>query len=315
MARWGIAATIKAPTEEILRFCAHHLDLGAARLLLYLDDARADQASILAAHPAIDVASCDAAYWEKRGRRPEKHQVRQTRNATHAYRRKARDLDWLIHMDVDEFLWPEADVNGHLDALQANAVCARVRPAEALADGDGTAYKAFVPPGPDRHAIVARLYGDYGAHVKGGFLSHVAGKLFVRTGIADLSVRIHNVFLPDNSKPQETDLMDVTLLHRHARGWDDWIAAYRYRLEHGSYRSELGPAIPRDKGGITLHEYFSRLEAEGGEASLRSFHDTVCADTTVHRASLEAEGLLRLHDLGLEEKRARVFFGVPRQND
>ena len=315
MARWGIAATIKAPTEDILRFCAHHLDLGASRLLLYLDDARADQAAVLSAHPAIDVMLCDAGYWEKRGRRPVKHQVRQTRNATHAYRRKARDLDWLIHMDVDEFLWPDGDIAAHLTALPATTACGRVRPAEALSDGDGTAYKAFVPPGPARHAIVARLYGDYGAHIKGGFLSHVAGKLFVRTGMADLSVRIHNVFLPDNSKPEESDLADVALLHRHAHGWDAWIAAYRYRLEHGSYRSELGPAIQRDKGGITLHDYFTRLEAEEGEAGLRRFYDTVCADTQAHRAALEAEGLLRLHDLRLDDKRARVFAEVPPQSD
>lgn len=315
MARWGIAATIKAPTEDILRFCAHHLDLGAARLLIYLDDAREDQAAILSAHPAIDVTLCDAAFWDKRGRRPVKHQVRQTRNATHAYRRKARDLDWLIHMDVDEFLWPDGDVASHLDALPASAACARVRPAEALADGDGTAYKAFVPPGPDRHAIVARLYGAFGMHIKGGFLSHVAGKLFVRTGLPDLSVRIHNVFLPDDSKPEEADLNAVALLHRHAQGWDDWIAAYRYRLESGSYRAELGPAIPRDKGGMTLHEYFAQIEATQGEAGLRAFHDAVCADTPALRTALATEGLLLLHDLQLADKSRRVFPDVPPQED
>jgi len=36
--KWGIVSTIKAPLEEIERFAAHHLELGADRLILYLDD-------------------------------------------------------------------------------------------------------------------------------------------------------------------------------------------------------------------------------------------------------------------------------------
>lgn len=298
-----------------MRFCAHHLDLGAARLLLYLDDARADQGAILSAHPAISVTLCDDAFWAKRGRRPAKHQVRQTRNATQAYRRKAHDLEWLIHMDVDEFLWCDADIGGCLAGLPDTVQAARLRPAEALAGGDGTAYKAFIPPGPARRATVSRLYPEFGDHIKGGFLSHVAGKLFLRTGLPDLSVRIHNAFLPDDAKPDETDESRICLLHRHAKDWDTWIASYRYRLQSGSYRSDLSPAIPRERGGMTLHELFSRIEAQDGEAALRAFYDTVCADTSDHRAALGAEGLLRLHDLDLDTKRARHFPDIAPQKD
>ena len=37
MTRWGSMAKILAPTLNVLRFAAYHLDAGAHRLLIYLD--------------------------------------------------------------------------------------------------------------------------------------------------------------------------------------------------------------------------------------------------------------------------------------
>ena len=39
MTTWGVVATIKAPTTDVLRFAAYHLSLGADQVFLYLDDA------------------------------------------------------------------------------------------------------------------------------------------------------------------------------------------------------------------------------------------------------------------------------------
>jgi glycosyl transferase family 2 len=306
MTRWGLSATIKAPVGDILAFAAHHLDLGAHRLYIYLDDDNPDAFAPLKAHPKIRVVTCDDAYWRKlTGRRPKKHQVRQTANATHAYDRRA-EVDWLIHMDVDEFLWPDSNLSRCLEALSADVFCARVRPMESLS-GDDHMYKAFIPNGPDRNTIVARLYPQFGPHVKGGFLSHLAGKLFVRTGMNDLTVKIHNVFRGSEMNPAEVELTTVALCHAHAKSWEDWIAAYRFRLKQGSYRAELAPNIPRDKGGMNMHELLQWIEADAGQAGLRAFHDELCADTPGLRARLQAEGLLRVCDLGLDAKRRKHF--------
>ena len=64
-------------------------------------------------------------------KRPVKHQVRQTQNATFTYHRKA-EVDWLAHIDVDEFLWPAEPLAPLLAALPADIPYARVRPIEAL---------------------------------------------------------------------------------------------------------------------------------------------------------------------------------------
>ncbi len=303
MTRWGISATILAPTRDILAFAAYHLEAGAHRLYLYLDDDNRDAFAALKAHPKIRPVLCDDDWWN--GKRPKKHQVRQTQNATHAYNRRA-DVDWLIHMDVDEFLVSDRPVADTLADLPADQTTARVRPMEQLA-GDGTAFKAFVPNGPDRARIVADLYPTYGAHIKGGFLSHLAGKVFTRTGLSDVRIQIHNAFQNDEMLKGPEDTPGMDLAHCHASHWDHWYKSYRYRLEKGSYRSELAPNRPRDKGGMSMHELFQTIEADGGTPALRAFFDEVCTDTPDLRARLSRYGLLKHADLDLNTTLAKHF--------
>lgn len=306
MATWGLSATILAPAPDILRFAAHHIELGAKRLYLYLDDDNLAAFNALKPHPKVRVQMCDAQHWSRLGRdRPAKHQVRQTRNATHAYGRKP-EVDWLIHMDVDEFLVPNTSVSGALSTLGPDTTSARVRPMELLGDSDD-AYKAFIPPSRLRRQIVDALYPSFGTHLKGGFLSHVAGKLFVRTGVPDVSVRIHNAFQGDTMLPDATELADIVLAHRHATSWSHWRATYAYRLDKGSYRAELKPATGPENGGLTLHDLFQKLYAKDGEDGLRAFYDEVIGDSADLRARLDAQGVLRIVPLDLEKSVSKHF--------
>lgn len=307
MIRWGLVSTIKADATDILNFAAYHIDAGAHRLFIYLDSPCPDAMPYLKAHPKIRVILCDDAYWLKRRKsRPEKHQVRQTLNATRAYRQQAADVDWLIHMDVDEFLWCDTPVADALADLPADVFCARTRPIESLGGG-ASAFKAYMPRTPNRTAIVRRLYPRFGDFLKGGFLSHELGKVFARTGSDRLKFRIHNVFVDDAVNPNQTELPLVDLCHLHSKGWDDWLAQYRYRLQKGSYRSELKPNRSRERGGVTLHELLTAIETEDGQAGLKDFYDEICADTPDRRAQLESEGLLKNHDLNLTSKRRKYF--------
>jgi len=305
MVKWGIVATIKAPQKDALDFAAYHLDLGAHRLYIHLDEPDPEAYKILKSHPKVRVVTCDDAFWAKLNcKRPAKHQVRQTRNATRTYAREP-EVDWLAHVDVDEFLRPPQSMADILSDLPADRLCARVRPVEALSDGDGTAFKGFIPNGPERERIVHTLYPKYGRYLKGGFLSHVAGKLFVRTGLSDVTFKIHNVFRGNDMNPGETELQQVDLCHYHASNWKDWINSYRYRLSKGSYRAELAPA--ETKEGVNLHILLSTLEADGGVDALQEFYQAVASDSAELRARLDAQGLLRLHDLQRDKKRAALF--------
>ncbi len=298
-ATWGISATIKAPVDDILRFAAYHLDQGAHRLFIYLDDDNKAAFDALTKHPKIRVTLCDAAWWQKRGKsRPDMHQARQTANATHAYRRRA-EVDWIIHMDVDEFLVSDKSIDQILAALPAEHPVTRIRPMEALS-GNASAFKRFIPGGPERDRIVTSIYPTYGLYTKGGFLSHLAGKVFTRTGLPDMTIKIHNAFQNGEILRGNENQPGIDLAHLHAKSWDDWQASYRYRLTKGSYRADLAPNKPHEKGGLSMHQLFTMIEGEGGEAGLRAFFDEVCADTPDLRARLDAHGLLTLVNLDLE---------------
>ena len=303
MLRWGLVATILAPTADILRFAAYHLEAGAHRLYIYLDDPESDAYAPLKAHPKIRVQKCDDAYWAKvGGKRPTKHQVRQSKNATHAYHRKT-EIEWLIHMDVDEFIVSDQNVGTVLYELPDQKSCARLRPMEQLV-GTGRSFKAFVPNGPNRIPIVKDLYPEFGKYVKGGFLSHVAGKLFVRTGLENMNFRIHNVFQGEKTNPHQIELSSIDLAHCHAKPWTEWLSAFRYRLEKGSYRAELSPA---NKGEFSLHDLFRNLEETEGEAGLRRFYDEIAIDSPALQERLKSHDLLRHADLDLDVKLARHF--------
>lgn len=301
---WGIVATIKAPTTATLNFVAHHLALGAHRIYVYLDDPDPVTFALLKAHPKVRVTTCDDAYWSKHPRRPKKHQVRQSANATHAYWRA--EVDWLAHIDVDEFLCSDAPIIDQLAALPDTAHCARLYPAEALA-GDGTAFKRADRSRAARAASVERLYPTYGRHLNGGFLSHVEGKLFARTGLPDVTFRIHNLFQGKTRNPGEIALDRTVLCHCHAPSWEAFLAAYLFRLERGSYRADLAPMRPDGGDSVTLHNLLMSIEQKGGEAGLRAFYDELFSDTPEHRQRLADEGLLQLCDLQLAQSRRKQF--------
>lgn len=310
MTTWGIVATIKADTPTILRFVSHHLELGAHRIYVYLDAPNPEAQEALREHPRTRVVRCDDGYWKRQnGSRPDMHQPRQTFNATRAYRR-ASDVDWLIHMDVDEFLVPQAKITELLSALPITVQCARARPMELLSGGDPqieAAFKTFIPAGKQREKTVGALYPTFGDHLKGGFLSHIAGKLFVRTGIDGLKFRIHNAFLDGETNPNHVELPQLHLAHFHAADWDTWYAHFAYRLREGSYRVDLGPARSRDRGGITMHELFNMIHEDDGEAGLRAFFDEVCADTPALRERLKAQGHLHCTRFTFDTSIAKHF--------
>ena len=311
MRSWGIICTTNAPTREVLNFCAHHLEIGAHRIYIYLDGEDEATFNALKSHGKIRPVTCDAAWWEKRKGRPEKHQVRQVLNARHACNRRA-DVDWLTHIDVDEFLLPSRPLGAQLEEMPVTALCGRIRPIEALApagEAEKTiSFKAMHTDLEKRLEATDRVFPTFGPYLSGGFLSHVAGKVIFRTGIG-MKVKIHNCFLDDAENPGEVEMTETDLAHLHAESWEDWRARFDYRLARGSYRPELGPPPGRRKGGINLHVLLRELHETEGDAGLKRFYEETCLATPALTRRLEAEGLLRRVDLDLDAKRARHFPG------
>ena len=201
-------------------------------------------------------------------------------------------------------------MQAHLGALSETCQTARIKPIESLASADdskGTWFKACRPSVRARTRDSSDLYPVYGPYLNGGFLSHVMGKIFVRTGIEGIKFRIHHAFLGDVTNPNQEVLSQTQLAHMHAKSWEDWYAHYQYRHAKGSYRDELKPVGATQSGALNLHQFFAEIDAAEGLDGLRLFFDTVCAATPEHRAKLEGLGLLRHHDLDLDAKTQKHF--------
>ncbi|MEO0751484.1 MAG: glycosyltransferase family 2 protein [Pseudomonadota bacterium] len=314
---WGVVSTIKAPATDILNFAAHHLDLGAHRVFIYLDAPNDAAFEALKAHPKCRVTVTDEGYWQRRKGRPDKHQPRQTANATHCYTR-AGQMDWLAHIDVDEFLWPSRPIPQQLATLPPKTRSARVRPIEALENDPGDPpqaghvwCKAFARQQKQRREETNRIYPTYGDHLNGGFLSHVAGKVFVRTGQEAVSLRIHNAFFDKCSDPDPAPLDDTALVHMHAHSWAHFQDMYDFRLNQGSYRESLKAAPMPDGVALNMNALFHTLEEDGGKEAVRRFYKEVCTATPALRARLEQHGHLHSIRLDLDAKRRRHFPNSP----
>lgn len=316
---WGVVATIRSSCTEILEFAAHYLDLGAHRVIVYLDEDSPIARSALKSHPKCRVILTDSGYWKRRRKkrgRPEAHQSRQVANVNHCYNRSP-EVDWLLHVDVDELLMVETPMSQQLAAVPPGTMSARVRPIEALQADDTNPppqghlwCKSCDPRLKIRRSQSKKIYPRFGAHLNGGFVSHVAGKVFVRTGQEDVNIRIHNAFLGGVKDANPMELPECRLVHLHAVSWENWWHRYRYRLMHGSYRPDLKGAAAHDQNAMTMHELLSRIENDGGEDALRAFYEEVCVATPVLRARLDQYGHLHSVKLELARKRSEIFGDV-----
>lgn len=296
--------------RDVLGFAAYHLQRGAHRLYIYLDTPDVATFTALKAHPKVRVTQTNAGYWAKKGARPDKHQPRQTINAADAYAKRV-EVDWLAHIDHDEFLACDTPLPEQLAVLPDACFCARIRPVEALAwDGPMTEprpFKGFALPMPERRKITEALYPKFGAHVNGGFLSHVAGKMIYRTGIEGFSVKIHNAFLGEDQNPGQVELSAARLCHLHGADWAKWQAQYAYRKDRGAYRAELNAPFDQGKGGLNMHDLLTQIEAADPIGGLQAFYDELCTPRPKLLEGLGQYGLLHWHMLDLDNAIAEQF--------
>ena len=307
--RWGVVCTTNAPVHEVVRFVAHHLDIGATRIYLYLDAPDPETTRRLKPHPQVDLTLCDAAYWQETGKsRPDAHQVRQIFNATRALKRAAADLDWLGHIDTDEFVLSAHALSDLLKSVPADIAGARLYPAEALASAKpGVSPTHFklrtisdgVPP-----TAIHDVYPTFGSYLRGGFLSHLAGKVFVRTGLGDIRLAIHRLRFNGEDVSNMAVLDGAHIGHLHAPDWDNFQSKLDFRHSKGSYR-------PKDNDPEkSIGHLLQYLRDEEGEPGLRQFFEEMCLDTPALRNRLKRHNLLL--DPGFDPDSAvKRVFGDP----
>jgi hypothetical protein len=298
MADWGLCTTVKAPTDQVLAFVAHHLAIGARQIWLFFDDPDDPAYEVARAIPGVIATRCDAAYWQTVSKsRPETHQNRQVRNVHALYGQGL--VPWLGHIDVDEFLWPARPIAEIFDALPENRIMLRAAPWEALHDPalpddifTARQFRAALKRGPAGRAARMRAFGPYARLLPSGALSHAAGKCFFRRGVRHLAPRLHTAHLNGERVTGEALHLDVALLHFHAQDPVGWKAHLHYRLTRGAYRAQ--PAL-----------IAALLDAP--QAAIDAFYATVQCPDAATRRYLAENGLLIEVDLGLRAKVAHLL--------
>ncbi len=266
MASWGLVSTVKAPDEKVLAFAAHHLALGAAHLWLYFDDPEQPIPQPLATHPRVTVTLCDEAHWVRVGKkRPPAHQNRQAQNARHTYREKA-DTDWILHIDVDEFLLTPRTVTTILDETPADTIVMKLEPFEAMHDPllPDDIYTSREFRGALRHEFWPRrraALGVYRKIIRDGMLSHTVGKVIYRTGVPGLLPRLHAVMIDKEFVRTPEWQPEMKLLHFHAQDKAAWLAAVPFRMTKGAYqfRPEL-QAFLAESGSEEIDRFYRRTQ-------------------------------------------------------
>jgi hypothetical protein len=301
--KWGIVSTIKAPIGHIARFAAWHLGTGANHIHIHLDLPDASVAERLA-HPQITFTQCDDTYWATA---PEKarqtHQLRQAYNATRSYR--ASEMDWLAHIDVDEFLLTKTPLAERLAAAQHDAAFVRIHPVELMAhDTDpfnNTAYfKRARKHAKQPKSVLETIYPTFGAYVPEGFISYAGGKNITRTGIPDARIGIHATMHNGVRLSNGQHMDDIVIGHAHAPDWLTFKNHFDYRISKGSYRKKSS-----ERG--RLNDVLSLIVKEEGETGLRQFFDEMCRATPERLDLLHAHVMLLTWELDLDAKVIRHF--------
>lgn len=297
MQTWGVVTTLKAPYEQILAFVAWHLGLGAAEMRLFFDNPDDPSLPKLAALniPQLHLTPCTAAWWEKRGGRPDGHQSRQTKNARAAMRQTT--LPWLAHIDIDEFILPKRAIGAALDEVPPTQLQYRMEPFEALHD----------PTLPDdiqtarhfraglRHAspeLRELALGEWAGVIPEGMLSHRVGKVFFRADVAGVAPRIHGAFFEGQRITGLGFSDDIQLLHFHAQNHAQWEAARPRRARVGAYKFQ--PDL-------------QDLLADGSPEEIHAFYLRTQTLAPKARGPLLKAGRLIETDLRLREKVAALL--------
>ncbi|MBO9450947.1 glycosyltransferase family 2 protein [Tropicibacter sp. R16_0] len=231
--RWGVVCTCAEPTPLMVAFVAHHLEMGAHRIYLFLDQPNPELCDILADVRKCEIIVCDAAYWlETLGTdRPVSTEKRQIQNAFNAYGRA--EVDWLAHVDADEFLHSDVDLSRYLGAVPDGVDYVAVPNVERVFDStvaqrhlfDGVMRRPLPRSWVKQEAIFS---DDITPYLSRGLPAHGSGKSIMRTGVG-LLPGIHSPRSSSSMERRATaiDGVGVSVFHYDGLTGLHWVMKLR----------------------------------------------------------------------------------------
>lgn len=222
---WAVAVTVRAPRHQVDHFLAHYIGLGAEVIYVFFDDPEfADFDRERFSGKVIDFI-CSEQYWANAPKivplngkigRPDAVEIRQGLNALYA--REITTASWLLHVDIDEFVYAKSDVKHSLSQHPDHIFSVLMRTFEAVydtvkpegAETDTTFFKKSI----DDRVLLQQFYSpDMLKCATNGFWGTVTGKSFIRKGPRIKSMSVHWPTPEDTSLVINVPSYDMDLLH------------------------------------------------------------------------------------------------------
>lgn len=288
--RVSTVTTIRSSLADTLRFAAYHLALGIEEMFLFFDDPEDPAIEPLQDIPGVSCTRCDDAYWS---RHPAESRTtltrRQEANADLALARaRKRGHDWILHLDGDELVYPQAgldDILGDFDGDELRlGICEAVprrEPGESIFDA--SEFRSV----PSRaQETIARALGCGGAFFGGRFFrGHARSKTAVRTSATISGMGVHAARWTPKREVTERS-RQLLLLHFDGTGARSWKEKWTLRLERDAEKESWGP--PRR----AQFDLFKQA-LPAGEAAIREAHWRLYGLSTYQRAVLRGLRMLR----------------------
>lgn len=301
-ATWGVVLTASEPKDLILAQVAHHLQLGASEVYVFLDTPEIDNFVFSAAHDRCHVVLCDANYWKSEhgmDKPPARHTRRQSLNAAWAQART--EVAWLLNIDADEFLWCTRPFGQILAGVPERAGWLKLMPSERRRRFDAG----------DEEILAGQFLGltthaDEGPLTEGGFTGHVIGKSCVRMG-RGYTMTIHNPRIGDTSDrklPPAFVSRHAELLHFEGITPLHWASKLLRRARRG-------PQYVRNNyAGKRRRQIFLAAQVASDLDQIKSLQRRLTGLSAQETAELEDAGILRNYDLQIERSITAQFPGV-----
>ncbi|WP_028687415.1 glycosyltransferase family 2 protein [Pseudomonas fulva] len=239
---WSVATTVRAPEYQINNFLEHYVGLGADKIYIFFDDPEftAYDADRFAGRVISFV--CNDKYWEtaykappmaERIGRPDAVEIRQGVNALFA--REVMTSEWLLHVDVDEFIYAKKDVSEVLSVYPATVFSVLLRTLEAVYDSvkpegketDTLYFKKSV----QQKELLEEIYpSELLKCATNGLWGTIIGKSFIRKSPEIKSMSVHWPTPVDTSLTKNVPTYYIDLLHFEGQTYDLFKEKVKLRI-------------------------------------------------------------------------------------
>lgn len=298
--QWGVVMTVKEPMALVLTNVLWHLRTGATVVFVFFDDPEDSAIDVVRAVPGCRVQVCGDTYWRRRrpkDGRPHMQMRRQTINANVAQTRCK--LDWLFHIDADEFIWQTGDFHAELAAHRDPSIALNLPVFERVfpASGQAHLFDGMFRATSNLDDVAAQdAFGPFAIMMKSGQYSHGAGKGGVRVGNG-LRLGVHNATVPTKGKwnrAPKRELKTAQVLH-----FDGITPLHGIlkTLRHLRSPQDARNTVPQAHRQAQVDWLVDRCETV---ADGKAAHHELFALTEDRRSRLERHGLL--HDIPFDPR-------------